>query len=60
MQAILALHLDFPEGRRPVRTCSSLRQGKVGAEIWVARHYESIVRDVRQARRRARLPKLKI
>lgn len=60
MQAILALHLDFPEGRRPVRTCSSLRQGKAGAEIWVARHCESIVREIQQARRRAQLPKLKM
>ncbi len=60
LQAILALHIDFPEGRRPVRTCSSLQQGKAGAEIWVARHQESIVREIQQARRRAQLPRLQI
>lgn len=60
LQAILALHLDFPQGRRPMRTCSSLQQGKAGAEIWVARHHESIIREIQQARRRAQLPKLKI
>ena len=51
LEAILALHLDCAPGQRPVRTCTSLEQGKRGLELWVGRHQGRIVREIQQGNR---------
>ena len=34
-----------PEGQRITRNCSSLEQGRAGAEIWAARHMDTLLAD---------------
>ncbi len=51
LNALLALHLDYPHGQRPTRLCTTLETGRRGLELWVTRNRARIVVQLQQAKR---------